>query len=103
MKLLWTGQALLKLKSIQFYIENRSSSKIARDFIKKLMEKTEILTRFPEMGRVVPEINSPNIRELIEENYRLVYRLSQEKIEIITVFEGHKLLEKEEIEKETPH
>ena len=70
---------------------------IARNFIKKIIEKAETLVEFPEMGRVVPEINSPNIRELLEGNYRIVYRLSHKKIEILTVFEGHKLLERAEI------
>ena len=55
------------------------------------------------MGRIVPEIGSFNIRELIEGNYRIVYRYSREKIEILTVFEGHKLLKEEDIEKEIQH
>ncbi|OJW51204.1 MAG: hypothetical protein BGO67_12850 [Alphaproteobacteria bacterium 41-28] len=97
MKLLWTEQALSSLKAIKFYIEDKSSEPVARNFINKLIEKGEVLTKFPEMGRVVPEINSQNIRELIEGNYRIVYRIHKERIEILTVFEGHKLLEKKEI------
>ena len=55
------------------------------------------------MGRIVPEINSPNIREIIEGNYRIIYRVAQEKIEVLTVFEGRKLLKKKEIQEETQH
>ena len=50
------------------------------------------------MGRIVPEISNPEIRELIVEKYRIVYRVQEEDIEILTVFEGHKLLRIDELE-----
>jgi hypothetical protein len=39
----------------------------------EIVAKTESLTDFSEIGRAVPEINEPNIRELIVYSYRLVY------------------------------
>ncbi len=71
MKLLWTKQALLSLEAIKFYLEKNSSEPVAKSFIKKLIKKGEVLTTFPHIGRVVPEINSSSIRELIEGNYQL--------------------------------
>ncbi len=50
------------------------------------------------MGRIVPEISNPEIRELIVEKYRIVYRVQEADIEILTVFEGHKLLRIDELE-----
>jgi plasmid stabilization system protein ParE len=44
------------------------------------------------MGRVVPELANPDIRELLFKKYRIVYRLKANCIEILTVFEGHRLL-----------
>jgi plasmid stabilization system protein ParE len=52
------------------------------------------LGQFPEIGRVVPEYNKPEIRELIYRNYRIVYRTKPDFIEIITVFQGSRILEK---------
>jgi len=50
---------------------------------------------------MVPEISNPEIRELIMKKYRIVYRIHEEVIEILTVFEGHKLLRTEELETES--
>jgi toxin ParE1/3/4 len=51
-----------------------------------IFERTQILKNFPEAGRVVPEFNNPNIRELTEGNYRIIYEIiSSEVVEILTV------------------
>ncbi len=47
---------------------------------------------------MVPEIPNPCIRELITKKYRMVYRVKKGKIEILTVFEGHRLFRIDEIE-----
>jgi plasmid stabilization system protein ParE len=44
------------------------------------------------MGRRVPEIPGSDLRELVIRNYRIVYRVHHETIQILTVFESHKLL-----------
>jgi len=51
----------------------------------------------PEKGRVVPELSLENIRELLHKNYRIVYLIKKNSVDILTVFEGHQLLKKEEI------
>jgi toxin ParE1/3/4 len=45
----------------------------------------------------VPELSLENIRELLYKNYRIVYLVKKKSVEILTVFEGHQLLKKEEI------
>jgi len=44
------------------------------------------------MGRIVPEVNIPFVREIIFQNYRIVYRNLDEIVEIITLFHGGRLL-----------
>jgi len=51
-----------------------------------------ILVDNPRSGRTVPEIGNSDIRELIYRGYRIVYRLNGDRIEILTVFEEHRLL-----------
>jgi plasmid stabilization system protein ParE len=46
---------------------------------------------------MVPEIAHPHIRELLFKKYRIVYRIRKKSIEILTVFEGHRLLRLDEI------
>ena len=48
-------------------------------------------------GRIIPEISNTHIRELIIRNYRVVYRISGDQIEILTVFKGHRILKRSEL------
>ncbi len=43
------------------------------------------------MGRQLPEVSGSDLRELIDGNYRIVYRVRKKNVEIITVFEAHRL------------
>ncbi len=43
--------------------------------------------------RVVPEFGREDIREVFLRSYRLVYLIGDDAIEVLTVFEGHRLLE----------
>ncbi len=91
MTVIWTTEALENLNEIEEFIA-RDSPKNALIFIEALIDHGESLFQNPKIGRVVPEISNPQIRELIFKKYRLVYRISGNQIEILTVFEGHKLL-----------
>ena len=45
------------------------------------------------MGRVVPEIGDENIRELFIYSYRVIYRIEKERILIVAVIHGKRLVE----------
>lgn len=63
-----------------------SSSVLAERFVDKVFEKVEILETFPRVGRIVPEFNRNDIRELIYKQYRIVYRIkNDEKITVLTI------------------
>jgi plasmid stabilization system protein ParE len=97
MKVVWTHEALVRLLEIEEFISKDSPGR-ARRFVDQIIERGESLSGKPRLGRVVPEISNPNIRELIFKNHRIVYRLKSKVIEILTVFEGHRLLRLDEIE-----
>ncbi len=96
MKLLWTKEALLRLEEIEDYI-SRDNPVAGIKFVEKLIAVTEKIVNHPEKGRIVPELSLNSIRELIYKNYRIVYLIKKHSIDILTVFEGHQLLKKEEI------
>jgi len=99
MKLIWTHEAIAQLTEIEDYIAKDSPERAAR-FVEQLIEHAESLSDEPRMGRTVPEIANPDIRELLVKKYRIVYRLNENCIEILTVFEGHRLLRIDEIDLE---
>lgn len=96
MKLLWTEKAISDLNEIEKFIA-RDNLDIAIKFVDKLIDKAETLVENPKKGRVVPELSIKQIREILYKNYRVVYILKQNSIDILTVFEGHKLLREDEI------
>lgn len=91
MKLIWTRNALEDLISIEKYIA-KDNPKKAIEFTDQLIAKCENLKENPDIGRVVPELQVQQVRELIVKNYRIVYRHVEDGIQIVTVFEGHRLL-----------
>ena len=89
-KLIWSPQALRDLENIRDYIA-ADSPRYAALVVERIVVQVERLSSFPESGRVVPERNSPDIREVIVAPYRLVYRLRPGLVEIATVFRGSRM------------
>ena len=96
MKLFWTKEALIRLQEIEEFI-SKDNPKIAIEFTDKLISISETIPQNPEKGRVVPELAMEQIRELLYKGYRIVYLRKEKSIEILTVFEGHQLLNKKDI------
>lgn len=99
MKVLWTKGALEQLVEMEAFIARDSSAR-AKELVDRLIERGQSLARFPQRGRIVPEFSQPEIREIFEKSYRIVYRIHKARVEILTVFEGHRLLRNDEISPE---
>jgi toxin ParE1/3/4 len=95
MKLVWTKESLTRLREIEEYIA-ADNPRAALAFIDKIISLADSLSENPEKGRIVPELSITQIREILYKNYRIVYLLRKNSIEILTVFEGHRLLRKDE-------
>ncbi len=55
-----------------------------------LIIRAEAVAAFPEMGRVVPEFQPSNLREVICRSYRVIYRLQndRQRIEVVRFWHG---------------
>ncbi len=80
----WSKPAKLDLKQIHDYIA-RDSKFYAQKVSIEIVEKSEKLNSFPEVGRIVPELGDPNIRELLIYSYRLVYEVFPNKVEVLAL------------------
>lgn len=89
MKLYWTETAKQDLQSIRLYLA-ADSPNAAKQWIDRLRERARSATQSPLAGRVVPEFQRDDIRELIEGNYRIVYQVFKDRLVVLTVFEGHR-------------
>lgn len=88
----WTLQAANDLESIAEFI-SKDSPHSASMFVADLFQATDRISRFPKSGRMVPEVGNPAVREVILGNYRLVYRLKKDSVELLTVFHGSRLFD----------
>ena len=92
-EIIWTITAIDDLNNIGDYIA-KDSLLFAKLTVEKLFKRSEILARYPNLGRVVPEKNNESIRELIEGNYRIIYQIiSDKKINILTIIHSSRILE----------
>ncbi len=96
MKIYWTKEALNNLQEIEDFI-SQDNLNAAIKLIDKIISLVEDLIEFPRKGRIVPELSIDQIREILHKNYRIVYLIKKNSIDIITVFESHKLLNREKL------
>ena len=90
-RLIWTDLAIDDLKSIYNFI-SLDSKVYAKRLVSKILKRVEQLQLQPQSGRIVPEFSDENIRELIEGNYRLVYKIIGDKIFIVRINHSARLL-----------
>ena len=86
-ELKWSHLSRADLRGIVRFI-SRDSPQRAQSFALRLIAHVEMLQQYPESGRVVPELRSPEIRETVFKPYRIVYRhkAAEKKVEIVRVW-----------------
>lgn len=91
-RLNWTELSVDVMTNIAEFI-SKDSVKYATIQIRRIRERARLLRTKPFLGRIVPEIQDDSIRELILENYRIIYKIvSEDRIDILTVHHSAKLL-----------
>lgn len=86
-KIKWSPRAVSNLKEICSYI-SKDSVYYASLFAKRILSIVKSISSFPKSGRVVPEYGNDNLREKIYEDYRIVYRIKDELIEVVAICHG---------------
>lgn len=85
----WTERARCDLQEIGDYIAE-DDPRAADRWVQRLFERAERAAALPLAGRRVPEIGRDDVREVFLRTYRLVYRVLDASIDILTVLEGHR-------------
>lgn len=89
--LIWSPRALDDFDAILSYIE-QDSPYFARLFGEKILNVVEFIEKNPQLGGIVAEYNMPQIRERILQNYRIVYRVCDDHIELVTICHAARIL-----------
>ena len=93
MKVCLTDSAINDLLELRHYYEGQSAPQVGQRFVAEILDRVEKLTDNPDIGRVVPEYCSDNIRELIHKPFRVVYLREPSTIFIVRVWRSERILE----------
>jgi len=96
MRIIWSPLAVDRASEIADYIAQDKPT-AAEKWVNTVFSKVEQLKSSPEIGRIAPEINSLQFRELIYGNYRIIYRIEKKQISILTIRHGKQILPINEI------
>jgi toxin ParE1/3/4 len=84
MKAAWTQKALLRLQQIHDHIAFDQPIN-ANNFVDRLTRKADLIASAPHAGKVVPQYAREDIREVYEGEYRIIYRIRSNRIDVLTV------------------
>lgn len=91
MKIFWSPLSIERITEIaKFIAEDKPGA--AEKWIDSIFLSAEKLIDFPQSGRIVPELDHEEIREIIQGNYRIIYQINSDNIEILTVRHSKQLL-----------
>ncbi len=84
MKVVWTDTAKGNLRTIHDYIAQNSPA-YAKRLVDRLTNRSKQIDAFPLSGRIVPEFDVGQIREVLEHPYRIIYHIRPDRIEVVGV------------------
>lgn len=96
MRIVWSPLSLERVEDITRYIAEDNPDAALR-WVDDLFASVERLADFPKSGRMVPEVGSPRIRELILGTYRVIYSV-KDQVDILTVRRSSQLLRMSELD-----
>jgi toxin ParE1/3/4 len=88
----WTPQATDDLEAVCLFI-SRDAPAIATVFAQRVFRATDRLADYPRLGRVVPELGLEFVREIQLASYRIIYRIKDEQVHLLTIHHGARLLD----------
>lgn len=86
-KINWTEESQLWLKDIYAYIA-ADNPPAAAEVIEGIYQKTQLLSKFPEIGYKYETTYKEEIRILLYGHYRIAYVVYPDYIDILGVFHG---------------
>jgi plasmid stabilization system protein ParE len=86
-KVHWTDTARDHLQAIHAYIA-RNSPQYALHVVDRLTRRSQQIAEFPLSGREVTEFGVPQIRQVLEGPFRIIYYIKPDQIDVLAVIHG---------------
>lgn len=95
-RLIWTNKALEHFEGLLAYIA-ADSPLAARRFGEKMLAKVELLETYPNLGGWIAEDDTRTYREVLQGNYRVIYRTDGDAVYLVAVHHAARLLDVTEL------
>jgi len=96
MKVVWSPLAVDRVFEIAEYIA-LDNTIAAESWVDSVFDSVKRLEKYPNSGRIIPEIQLKEFRELILGNYRIIHRVEDKQVSILTVRSGWEILPIDEV------
>lgn len=91
MRVHWTARAEARLDAIHAYITPDNPAAAAR-VIERILRRSGQIAMFPQSGRRVPDFDRDDVREIFEGDYRIIYRVLVDRVDVVAVMHCAQLL-----------
>jgi plasmid stabilization system protein ParE len=88
-KVVWAQAAVDDLEAAVEFV-GRASESFAATLARDAIDASRSLSQFAERGRVVPEVEHPDLRELFVRAHRMIYRVGKQDVTIVAFFHGRR-------------
>lgn len=96
MNLAWSPLGIERVTEAARRIAGKDPGSAER-WVERIFASVERLSEYPRSGRVVPELGREDVREVIHEAYRVVYRISEDAILILTARHSRRIFDPDEV------
>jgi plasmid stabilization system protein ParE len=84
--------AITNLEEIRAWYVDQQVPEVGERLVREIVEAVLRLADFPESGRLVPEFDLPQLREIIHPPFRIIYRLDEERVRVVRVWRSERLM-----------
>lgn len=92
------------LRDIMDWHASQDAPAVGRRLAFEIIDRVRQLEMFPDSGRVVPEFDTPWLRELEHPPFRIIYRRDESSISVVRIWRSERLLDRLcNLHNEPPH
>jgi toxin ParE1/3/4 len=101
MRIVWSPLALVRVEEIARVIAADRPAAAER-WVRTVFARAAQLRTYPESGRIVSELERPELRQLLHPPYRIIYRVDAKQVTVLTIRHGRQELNPEEVGVDAP-
>ncbi|MCC6572400.1 MAG: type II toxin-antitoxin system RelE/ParE family toxin [Planctomycetes bacterium] len=95
----WSQPALDDIDAYVAYIQ-QDNRQAAEKWASRVFARGDMVARFPQSGRVVPEVGRDDVREVFVASHRLIYRVGKKGAQVLRVFHSARVLHESDLSEE---